>query len=142
MSRQAPTVSRSYTPDVCTCLHHSCRRTPNHYGLCPLCEAMECEAPDERRQPTTPAPAPRSWPRAIPCSVCGGPYHEALGHLEVRVTDHAMLVKHYCWRCTLELIETIKQYDWSQVPKGLRRSAWLLFRGRPLVKPPKVTAIL
>jgi len=142
MAKHTPTPSRSYTPDICTCLHHSCRRTPNHYGLCAPCEAMECEAPDEHRQPTTPSPAPNSWPPAIPCAVCGGPYHEALGHLEIRVYERVTFMKHYCWSCTLELIETIKQYDWSQVPKGLRRSPWLLFNGRPVLKPLKVTAKL
>jgi hypothetical protein len=60
----------------------------------------------------------------------------------VRSSGGVTKVALYCWGCTLEMIATIKHYDWSQVPKSIRRSGWLLWNDRPLLKPPKVKAEL
>lgn len=117
---------------------------------------MSCERPEETRERVI-RPAPHGepgdghrWPPGFdPCTACGGPWHESIGHIEVVQVDQqsrfggarVTVVRRYCWSCTLEMIETIKRHDWSQVPKGRKRSAWPMFNGRPLLRQPKWKAI-
>lgn len=117
--------------DICTCLHHACKRAPEWDGVCATCRNLTCEVPEyvqETFTPIEPTWKDLTWPASPKCG-CGAPWHPSTGHVDF-IPGRTM--KLYCWRCTLNLIETIKHCDWSNHEKGLRKSGQFRFQGRRL----------
>lgn len=112
-----------WVPEICTCLHHACNRKPcNQYGFCELCQANQCEAPEQK--PVKPILVLAMEPNHLiepimPCYYCKGPWHEASGDYDYN------RLRFTCGRCVRLFIETIKQYDWSQQGKGIKSSGYL-----------------